>query len=66
MCLPNARRVKERRDVMMDLWIKSQNKGVFARVSGVYIEETKYFKESYQVLGIDTEKEVSRNEKSVD
>lgn len=31
---------------MMDLWIKSQNKGVFARVSGVYIEETKYFKEN--------------------
>ena len=31
---------------MIDLWIKSQNKGVFARVSGVYIEKTKYFKEN--------------------
>ena len=66
MRLSNARGIKERRDAMMDLWIKSQNKSVFARVSGVYIEETKYFKESYQVLGINTEKEVSRNEKSVD
>lgn len=31
---------------MIDLWIKSQNKGGLVRVSGVYIEKTKYFKEN--------------------